>query len=94
MGDYRKRITPWPLRIGKRIEVLSLAPLLTGYHLRLIVISRLHQIDEAMMKEVNGPGGGQSVWDGSLLGPPKNASELGQRISVFWQVCALCFCLA
>ncbi|KAG8988173.1 hypothetical protein FRB90_002929 [Tulasnella sp. 427] len=56
---------------------------------RFIINCQLHQIDQRKMREL-APGtilaqDGASIWDGSLLGRPKDREELAIRISVFWE---------
>ncbi|KAG8901022.1 hypothetical protein FRC01_009953 [Tulasnella sp. 417] len=55
---------------------------------RMTVTCKLHLIDQAVLKEMlpgNEPAPGQSMWDNTLLGRPKDSYELGVRIWTFWQ---------
>lgn len=58
---------------------------------RLIINCKLHQIDYEVMQEMAPtrlpPLEGQSRWDSTLLGRPKNVEDLAMRIAIFWHVC-------
>lgn len=57
--------------------------------IRMTVTCKLHLIDPQVLEEMlpgNAPEFGQSMWDNTLLGRPKDTYELGVRIWTFWQV--------
>ncbi|KAG8976793.1 hypothetical protein FRC05_003143 [Tulasnella sp. 425] len=74
----------WYLRKGRLMEgQYSLA-----VACRLIINCKLHQIDHEVMQEMAPtrlpPLEGQSRWDSTLLGRPKNVEDLAMRIAIFW----------
>ncbi|KAG8900107.1 hypothetical protein FRB99_006254 [Tulasnella sp. 403] len=55
---------------------------------RMTVMCNLHKISQSVLNEMlpgQEPAPGQSMWDGTLLGRPKDSYELGVRIWTFWQ---------
>lgn len=75
----------WYIRKGRVLEGQYSAAAVN----RLVINCRLHQIDVDAMRELAPHASplpdGQSRWEGSLLGRPKDREDLAIRISLFWE---------
>ncbi|KAG8918712.1 hypothetical protein FRC01_001692 [Tulasnella sp. 417] len=75
----------WYVRKGRILEGQYSAAAVN----RLVINCRLHQIDDGVMRELapraTPPPEGQSRWDDTLLGRPKDREDLAVRISLFWE---------
>ncbi|KAG9012167.1 hypothetical protein FRB90_006816 [Tulasnella sp. 427] len=77
-------ISYWFLRKGRLME----GQYSFAVACRLIIDCKLHQIDGKVMQEMAPtrlpPPEGESFWDKTLLGRPKNLEDLAVRIGIFW----------